>query len=350
MKIVSIKRIVLVALAVVACHAYGETISVTAYGRGSTRGEAIESAKSQAVKDALGSPFSVQEPAVKVPLASPSGKIGRTRVIGVTKLGQGSYEAEVEVDVDVLAPVPLELRKRVALVSDLNQPGIGISPDLLEAITARLSSSNQITVIERQDPATVAAIERVRTAKRQGALDPLKAGKAPRVDLLCVISTEHLKHSTGASAVERHEVKARISFIDVVTAETRTIRTVKSVRSGTPVAASDAVTSYASTLIATAIADYVTPLVETENSTKVITVPTGSVKLGVGQPVFIFKVIRTASNQTVREVSVTTGEVIGVGPSYAKVVAEDYLVKSDRYVVKPIVNARPRGVVSDSDW
>jgi hypothetical protein len=343
-------KLIIVMLLAAAGVVYGETISVTSFGRGSTRSEAIESGKWQAVKDAFSSSFSDQGAAAKATLANPSEQINRTRIVGVTKLGPSLYEAEIEADVDISAPVSLELRKRVGLVGDLNQPDNDITGALLAATRDRLSRSNRLIVIDRQDPAIAQAIEHLRAAKGHGTKEPSRAGKPPPVDVLCVIATETLIRSPGDAGTVSHEMKTRITIIDVATAEIKQIRTVKSVRAGTSTEASEAIARDASKQISTVVVDYVTPLVESANFTKVIMVPTGHVKLGVGQPVSIYKVTKASSSSVTREVSVTTGEVISVGPSYAKVITENYLVRSDRHIVKPIANARPRGVVLESDW
>jgi hypothetical protein len=238
----------------------------------------------------------------------------------------------------------------VGLVGDFSKSESGISNELLEAVKDRLSTSNQLTVLGHADPAIAGAIERVNTARAQKTLDSVKTGQSSSVDLLCVVIVEKSNQIDGSASDERPELKTRLMFIDVVTGETKKIRTIKSARSPAPGDANSMTTLNASKQIAKAIVEYVTSPIERPNSTNEITVSTGSVKLGIGQLVTIYKVTKTSNSSFSREVSVTTGEVIGVGPSYAKVIAEDYLVKTDRHVVKPILTTRSRGVVSDSDW
>lgn len=319
-----------------------ETVSVTSFGRGNTKREAVEAAQRQAVEDALDATFPDIKTEIGRSTAATTSKVRRSTTISVEKVGENLYEAQVEALVSVSTSP--EQKPWVAVLADSDQLDNALTVELVETVREKLTRSAQLFVDRNTGLEVRAALERLKSKNGNGSPISSDHGRAFAPAFLIVVSTDALKRSVDASGADYFEMKTKVEMIDIAGDGARRIRSMKSTMYGTPGLVSKAITLDAGNQVSKLVSEYVGQVASEASRSWVIEVPTARAKLRVGQRVTIHKKTRTS------ETLVSTGEVIGVRLSVVKIATEDILSKSQSYVVKPIESPSRHGIILDSDW
>ncbi len=324
---------------------FGNPVSITAFGEGSTRSEAIVAARRNAVEEALASRSGLQ-PAERYLIGSVDRFIVRSRVLSVENLGSARYEALVEAEVDFPPVLPARAPKqRVTVVPDSTQLADPVTADLIGLSRASLESSPLIRWVDVHGPSAVSAIQAIRFGK---AVSPIDAAKRrPEVDVLCVITSEVVRRpKDNPSTLEGMDLKVKWAAYDLRMGRVQQVKWLKTSIAGSALDSQSMQVQRASEEV-TRVTNDLALIAQTElarDLTRVVKIPITGVLLTSGESVVVYQVTSLGS------VRVALGQVMSVGAKFATISADVDLPRRHNYAVKPSGSIGRRGVILDSDW
>jgi hypothetical protein len=322
--------------------ASSETVSVTSFGRGETKREAIEAAQLQALQDASRTPVERALPRSLRSLSKSSPHVRHSKIISVQKIGPSLYEAQVEVLVSL--GDPLEQQLRVAVIAYPNQNGNAMTSELVEDVRRRLSRSPQIVIVDNTDPAVTVALERFNSRRWHEGPSSTDLGGTFELDFLYVVSSGSLQRTEGASGVDHFELNVKVDMVNVGNGGERIVTTVKSTLSGAPDMVDRAIALEAGKQVSIQLAEKLGTAAADASRSRVIEIPATGMTLSKGQQVEIYRKVQS------REILATTGAVVEVQNSILKIATRRILSKSQIYIAKPAKTQNQNGIILDSDW
>lgn len=325
---------------------FAETVSVKTFGRGATAAAAVEAGKKQAIKDAYETVFPGQNSSALPGTENSSRLITGFHIVGTEKIGSGLYEAELEAEVFVSRAAGGAHRTRVAFVADPTSDGT-LAERIIEETKGRLAQVASLIVVEDARGPAEQLLARIRAHNAGTAAEQSKKKDVDQFDLLFVLSSQSRKSESKAAGID--EIRTRIAVIDAATEELRSVATVKSALAVVPIDAKGGSAKDISSRIARVVSDFSRQRDMTDSS-NLITVPTGSVRLKLGQKVSIFRSAQSESGLSTRSKEIATGEVVSLSMASARIYADHPLRQEGRYVVKPVFDGTSHGIISDSDW
>ena len=212
--------------------AAGETVTVTSFGRGETKREAIESAIVQAVRDSSGKTIEWSRIGSLSPSTRSNRYLKQSKTISVEKIGPRLYQAQVEAMVSVVDSH--ERRLFVAVLADPNQRGNAMTSELVQNVRERIAHSSGVFIVDNVDPAVTVAVERLNSRERQKARRSADLGGTFELDFLYFISAGNVQRTIDLPAGDRFEMDVKVDMIDAANNSRRVVSTVKSTLSGAP--------------------------------------------------------------------------------------------------------------------
>lgn len=361
-------------------HAELQYVTVTAFGQGVTKADAVKSAQIQAIGQVSGelidARMSVNKTSKEVKgegatrsreIASSTdslirGAIKSTRVIRVEMTAAGLYEAEIEAEVVRVAQSTQLNRRRVAVLLSDSQKYDRVSSSVRTATESGLVASRKMAVLDRQESAAFESEVVLMLSDRVPVEERLKMMNLPTADLLAVVTIEGWRESRNGFNQPITEIDTRISVIDVASRQLKFAKSIRTLYPGEQAAAQSQIGKLAGDRIARAILDFAYPIVVISESDGVAVVSAGSAQLKVGQEVTIYRLGTalkdpyTGERIGQQEIEAGNGVVIGVEAATARVKTAgfawkkgtDYVVKLSGSKSAPAAGGGK--TVSESDW
>ena len=304
---------------------------INSFGQGISPKAAISAARNQSRQDAKEAGYLTSR---LTPLAVPDTRTA-PRVISVSRLAPEFYEAVVEMKIASDAPLV-----RVAFVSSGTDTTSAISQSVIANFERNTASPRQFAVIPGQDPVAQSLLARINGTQINGNTPSVTGGG---LDILCVIAIDESSSMLGY-------LTTKVYFVDARSAEILKFQTMRSTVVATPNWAPPTLVAHISQQLSSALASVIAETYERTAPSKLLTIPSPTTSLSIGQSVVIYEVSRSQSGTVIRSFPVTTGEVVSVGTTSTKIITKNFISSSGAYSAKPLAKSKNGSVISESDW
>jgi hypothetical protein len=320
----------------------GHPVIVSAFGHGATRAEAIESARRNAVEDAL-SAVTGRQGSTMFLVGNVNRFVQWSKIIHVAESSSGQYEAFVEAEIEVAhGSVMSSKRLRVAIVADPASPADSITSEMIDSTRTSLLVSPWIQWVSASNPTVLDAVARISSGRPL----PVSTGSVRGdVDVLCMIASELIPRSKDASsAAEGLDLKVRWTAYDLRLGQVKQVKRLKTSVAGAVPGSQSQLAGRASEEIVRATNDLALSSEPDGARTRIVRIPTAGVMLTSGESVTVYQVT------TRGETRVAHGQVIAVERRFATISTDAEVTRGKSYVVKSAGSPGRRGVILDSDW
>lgn len=325
-----------------------QSITVRTFGHGATAAAAIDDGRRQALAEANAAAGERLE-AATAPTGTRSRQVGPTRVIRTERLASGHYEVELVVEVMPAKADGSATGRRVVLLLDPDARETLLGWRLLDEARERLAANGAALATGEADLQARRLLERQRGRKTDVTLpDP-----APTFDLLFVLTPDSPAPANAAGRATATPFTARLTAITAASGEIRCVTTVRTQIAHSSPDASTPLVQDGGRRIAAAVQEQTDRLAPAAPLVRVISVPMEQSRFQSrfhpGQQVVVIR-SKEVPGGGIHRSAITTGEIISVSETSARVWVDRPLPENGRYGMRPSTTSGTTGIILDSDW